>query len=102
MNSSNSSHALLNQTHASSSHDHHRNDKMQNMVLHLLFKQEEENDLYTEVYAKIEVIGFLEFDDQELVNLIEKRHLYLESISKLYNELALINKLKVKEYETLT
>ena len=50
----------------------------------------------------MERFGFLDFDHDELQHLIDKRHIYLESISKLYNELAYLNKQKVKEYETLT
>ena len=41
------------------------------------------------------------FDDKEVCHLIDKRNVYLESISKLYNDLAMVNKLKVKEYENL-
>ena len=51
------------------------------------------------MYGKIEYNGFLDFDDQELIHLIDKRLVYLESISKLYNELTMINKIKVKERE---
>eukprot|EP00347_Sterkiella_histriomuscorum_P024360 403331393 len=66
-----------------------------------LFKHDEDHDQYFQLFLTLERSGFLQLDDLELIHLIDKRHVYLESISKLYNELALINKLKVKEYETL-
>ena len=40
-------------------------------------------------------------DCEEIIHLLEKRHVYLESISKLYNELTMINKIKSKEFENL-
>ncbi len=43
----------------------------------------------------------MKFDHEDVIHLIEKRHVYLESISKLYNELAYVNKVKVKEHENL-
>eukprot|EP00347_Sterkiella_histriomuscorum_P000348 403376207 len=66
-----------------------------------LFKHDEDHEQYFQLFLTLERSGFLQLDDLELIHLIDKRHVYLESISKLYNELALINKLKVKEYETL-
>jgi len=39
--------------------------------------------------------------EEEILMLIEKRGAALESIQKLYNELSLVNKVKLKEYDTL-
>lgn len=33
-------------------------------------------------------------DEEEMIHMIEKRYLYLESVSKLYNDLSLSNKFK--------
>jgi hypothetical protein len=38
-------------------------------------------------------------DEEETIHLIEKRHVYLESVSKQYNDLTLANKIKNKELE---
>ncbi|CDW78138.1 UNKNOWN [Stylonychia lemnae] len=70
-------------------------------IFEMLFKQSDELTYYQELFWIIERHGFLKFDDKELVHLIDKRNVYLESISKLYNDLALVNKMKVKEYENL-
>ena len=67
----------------------------------MLFKNEEDREFFQGIFSTLERNAFLDFDESELINLIEKRHLYLESISKLYNELAMINKVKQKEKETL-
>lgn len=40
--------------------------------------------------------------DNEIIHLFEKRYLYLESVSKRYNDLSLANKARVKEYENCT
>lgn len=66
----------------------------ENVIATMLFKKDDEGEYYKKIYITIEKHGFLDFDVNELVHLTEKRHIYLESISKLYNELTLMNKAK--------
>ena len=66
----------------------------ENVIATMLFKKDDEGEYFRKIYLTIEQYGFLDFDVNELVHLTEKRHMYLESISKLYNELTLMNKAK--------
>ena len=67
------------------------------MVIASLFqKYGEEKKFYSKV---LDGIVWINFDDKEVTLLLEKRYIYLESISKLYNELTFVHKLKMKEYE---
>lgn len=65
----------------------------------LLQRDEDDKEYYNEIKIQLEKNGINNFDEKDLTYNLEKRMMSLDSISKLYNDLSMVNKVKMKDFE---